>query len=339
MSDAGADESLPRVVVVTGPTAAGKSALAIELALALGGEIVNADSMQVYRGMDVGTAKPSPEDRARVAHHLLDVVTPDVQYSAGRYARDAAPVVADIHARGRRVFLCGGTGLYIRALLHGLAAGLGADRAVRETLESEHERAVAEGDPERLHRRLAKVDVESARRLHPHDLRRIVRALEIHAVTRRPATELLRETAPRGPRYRVLHLAIDPGQTALAHRIDRRCERMMEGGLLQEVRRLRQEGYGPELPSMQAIGYRHMQPVIEGVETLANVLVAMKADTRRFARRQRTWLRQVREAVWMHPDDAGAIRAVVERFLETGQTPGTRPATAGGEGACARGGG
>jgi len=264
----------PPVVVITGPTAAGKSALALELAERFGGEIVNADSMQVYRYMDIGTAKPGPAERARVPHHLLDAVTPDVPYDAGRYLRDARAAAAQVHGRGAPVLLVGGTGLYIRAFLHGLVSeGGAADPALRARLEAEHARAVAGGDPGRLHRRLGELDPDSAARIHPHDLRRVVRALEILERT---------------------------------------------GRLLQEVRDLYDRGYGPELRPLQSIGYRHMAPVAAGSDTLANALRAMQRDTRRFARRQRTWFRGVPEAQWHHPGDLPGVAKAVEEFLRRG---------------------
>ena len=302
------------VIVVGGPTASGKTALAIELALRFDGEIVNADSMQIYRGMDIGTAKPSLAERARVPHHLLDIAAPDEAYHASRFADDAAQAIAAIRGRGRVPFLVGGTGLYIRAALYGLTSGVGRNLAFREALEAEHQRAASAGDPARLHRRLAEVDRESAARLHPNDRVRIIRALEIHAATGRSATEVLRGSTPSA-RYESLYLAVDPGREELSARIDSRCEAMIAGGLLQEVRALRERGYGAELSSMRAIGYRHMQPVIDGQETLANVLEAMKRDTRQFARRQRTWLRGEPTAILVKPEDARAIASRVAEFL------------------------
>jgi tRNA dimethylallyltransferase len=304
------------IVVVTGPTAAGKSALALALAERFGGEIVNADSMQVYRGLDVGTAKPSLAERGRLPHHAFDLVDPDAQYDAGRYAQDAARAVEAIHARGRTPFLVGGSGLYIRALLEGLSVGVGRDPALRRALEEEDEKARAAGDASLLHRRLAEVDPTLAAALHPNDRVRLVRALEVYARTGRAPSVVHREACRAARAWRVLQLALDPGREALAERIDRRCEAMIAGGLLQEVRALRDRGYGPELPSMRAIGYRHMQPVIDGLDTLASVLEAMRRDTRQFARRQRTWLRRVEGVEWMHPDAGEAITRRVARFLE-----------------------
>jgi tRNA dimethylallyltransferase len=305
----------PPVVVVTGPTSAGKTTLAIELALRFDGEIVNADSMQVYRYMDIGTAKPTLEQRARAPHHLLDVATPDENYSAGRYAREARAAAAAIHARGRLVLLVGGTGLYIRAFLEGLLDGAEADPELRADLEAEHARALAAGDEDRLHRRLRTLDPETAEEIHPRDVRRCVRALELCLTTGEPASERRRAHGFADRPYRSLHLALDPGRARLDARIDAHCVQMIERGLLREVRSLRARGYGPELRPMQAIGYRHMQPVVEGSATLADALVEMQRDTRRFARRQRTWLRKVPGAVWTDPADAAGVMKNVEAFL------------------------
>ena len=310
----------PPVVVVTGPTSAGKTTLAIDLALRFDGEIVNADSMQVYRFMDLGTAKPTLEQRTRAPHHLLDMVAPDAPYSAGRYAHAARAAAAQIHARGKLVLLVGGTGLYIRAFLEGLLDGGEADPELRAELEDEQARAAGEGDPLRLYRRLEDLDPEAARGIHPHDVRRTLRALEIGLVSGAPASEQRREHGFSDRPYRVLHLAIDPGRAVLDARIDAYCREMVERGLLQEVRRLRERGYGPQLRPMGALGYRHMQPVLEGRATLADALREMQRDTRRFARRQRTWLRKVPQAIWLDPGDAPQIHKTVEAFLREGQS-------------------
>lgn len=302
------------VVVVTGPTASGKTDLAIQIAERFDGEIVNADSMQVYRYMDIGTAKPSLAERARVPHHVFDVVKPDDDYSAGRYTADARAAAAAIHARGKLVVLTGGTGLYIRAFLEGLLGTAAADPEIRQRVEAEHAKAVEEGDPERLHRRLADRDPDAASRIHPHDLRRVTRALEILEQAGSPASVLRGDHGFLDRPYRTLHLAIDPGRDALNERIDQRCEWMIEQGLLREVRDLREQGYGADLRPMQAIGYRHIGLVADGSDTLASALPAMQRDTRRFAKRQRTWIRGVADVEWMEPHETDAVLHRVERF-------------------------
>jgi tRNA dimethylallyltransferase len=304
----------PPIIVVTGPTATGKTPLAIAIAQRFGGEIVNADSMQVYRFMDIGTAKPTSEQRAQVAHHLLDVVTPDVNYSAGRYAEAVHQVAAAIHLRSRVTILAGGTGLYIRAVTEGLIPTGPPDESLRAELEAEQAEAAATGDPHRLYRRLEETDPEAARRIHPNDARRITRALEI-ARAGAAASQVRAEHAFGDRRYRVLHLALDLDRAALDARIDARCKAMIDAGLLQEMRDLAARGYGPELRSMQSIGYRHMVPVLQGSDILTNALAAMQRDTRHFARRQRTWLRGVPEKVAVDPREPDLIFEKIERFL------------------------
>jgi tRNA dimethylallyltransferase len=300
---------------VTGPTASGKPELAIALAERFDGEIVNADSMQVYRFMDIGTAKPTLEQRARVPHHLLDVVTPDQPYNAGLYQQGARKAIADVRSRNRLPLLVGGSGLYIRAVLEGLLETGASDPERRDELEAEHASAVAAGEPERLYRRLQRIDPDAAAKIHANDARRTVRALEIceagvSASTRRAGHGF------RDRPYRTLHLAIDPGREVLNKRIDVRCAQMIEAGLLREARALREMGYGAELRPLQSIGYRHMAPVVDGADTLANALKEMQRDTRRFARRQRTWLRRVESVVWLNADERPAVEARVEAYLE-----------------------
>jgi tRNA dimethylallyltransferase len=310
----------PPVVVVTGPTGSGKSDLAIGLAQRFDGEIVNADSMQVFRWMDVGTAKPSPEERLTVPHHLFDVANPDEVYSAGRYAKEARAVAAAVHARNRVVFLTGGTGLYIRAFLDGLIETGGADRALRERLENEQKRAAEAGDPARLHRRLVEFDALAAERIHPNDVRRTVRALEILEQSGQRASEVRQAHGFQDRPFRVLHLCIDPGREVLTERIDRRAEQMVDAGLLREVRGLRDRGYAADLRPMQAIGYRHIQPVADGADTLANALEGMKSDTRKFAKRQRTWVRGLSDVHWHDPAESEAIFDRVGQFLAGAST-------------------
>ena len=312
----GVAQNLPPVVVVTGPTASGKTPVAIELCAAFGGEVVNADSMQVYRFMDIGTAKPNVEDRAKVPHHLIDIVNPDADYSAGRYAVDARRAAADIHGRDRIVFLVGGTGLYIRAFLDGLIDAGGADPVLRESLELEQAEATDAGNPGLLHERLAQIDPEAAQKIHPNDQRRLVRALEIRSMAGTSASALRDRHSFSDRPYRVLHLALDPDREELDRRIDRRCADMVEAGLIREVRALRRRGYTSELRPMRAIGYRHINPVVDGSDTLTNATLAMQRDTRRFAKRQRTWLRAVPEVVYVDPSRVGRLHEAVGEFLD-----------------------
>ncbi len=316
MSPPAAPDPRPKVVIVTGPTATGKTAIAIEIAQRFGGEIVNADSMQVYRYMDIGTAKPTPEQQAQAPHHLLDVVTPDVPYSAGRYAQEARAAANTILERARVPLITGGTGLYIRAFLEGLIEAGDVDRELRERIEREQREAVEAGEPHRLHLRLAIIYPDAAKTIHPNDARRVTRALEIAETFHAPSSQVRRDHGFEDRPYQALHLALDLDRDTLHAHIDARCRGTIEQGLLQEVRDLLERGYGPELRPMKSIGYRHMLPVAMGSDTLANALPSMQTDTRRFARRQRTWLRPLADVEWFDPRSPDPILRRVEAFLK-----------------------
>jgi tRNA dimethylallyltransferase len=284
-----------RIVVVAGPTASGKTALAVSLASRLGGEVVSADSQQVYRGLDVGTAKPSPEERAAVPHHLLDVAEPGEGWDAARFVRLADEAIAGIVARGRLPLVVGGTGLYIRALLHGVVEAPGRDEALRQRLEAE---AQALGRPA-LHARLAAVDPEAAARIRPNDLVRVVRALEI-AAAGRTQSELFREHAFAPDRYRAVILALDPPREELHRRIDARVEAMFAGGLLDEARSLVAR-FGDRLPPKLPIGYAAAVAVVRGECASGDAVRRVQQETRSYARRQVIWLRRERGVEWVTP--------------------------------------
>ena len=286
------------ILLVTGPTASGKTRLAIDLARAVGGEVVNADSQQVYRGLDVGTAKPTPEEQAEVPHHLYDVAEPGAGFDAARYVALADRAIAEIASRGRLPVVCGGTGLYVRALLHGVAEAPGRDPELRARLEAE---AVREGRPA-LHARLAAVDPEAAARIGPNDLVRITRALEI-AASGRTQSEVFGAHAFREDRYRFRLLALDPPREELHRRIEARAPRMLEG-LLSETRALLSATGGrpgeplpPKLPIGYADALLHLAGEIPREEALRRLVVAH----RRYARRQVVWLRRESGVEWLSP--------------------------------------
>jgi tRNA dimethylallyltransferase len=277
---------------LAGPTCAGKSDLALELARRGPAELVSVDSAQVYRGMDIGTAKPTAALRAEVPHHLLDVCDPAEPYSAGRFRRDALRLVGEIRRRGRLPILVGGTMLYFRALMRGIAPLPEADPALRATLGS---RAAAAGWPA-LHAELAARDPESAARIRPADGQRIQRALEVLELTGEPLSRLQGRAEPAPFRYAAFAVVPDD-RAALYERIDRRFEAMMEAGLLDEVRRLRARAdLHPGLPSLRAVGYRQLWAHLAGETDLAAAVAAGQRATRNLAKRQLTWLRS--EADW-----------------------------------------
>jgi tRNA dimethylallyltransferase len=284
-----------RLAVVAGPTASGKTALAVALARRLGGEIVNADSQQVYRGLDVGTAKPTAEERAAAPHHLLDLVDPGEGMDAARFAALADAAIADVVARGRVPIVAGGTGLYVRTLLHGVVEAPGRDPALRARLEEDAARL---GRPA-LHARLVAVDAEAAARIRPNDLVRVVRALEIAAGGRRPS-ELYAAHAFRPDRYDALLVALDPPRAELHARIDVRVEAMFAGGLLDEARALLARFPGA-LPGRLPIGYVEAVACVRGELDEAEAIRRVQVAHRRYARRQVIWLRRERGVEWLAP--------------------------------------
>ncbi len=299
------------LVAVVGPTASGKSALALRLARARSGEIVSCDSLQVYRGLDIGSAKPTPEERAEVRHHLVDVADPDEPFSAARYARLARAAVADIAARGRLPVVAGGTGLYLRALLDGLFAGPSRDEALRGRLE----RLAGRFGDARLHRLLARVDPEAARRIQPRDRVRVVRALEVYHATGRPISEGQRGGAEPLRGFRALVLGLDPDRAALRDAVETRTRDMLARGLIEEARAL-VERYGPDLRPLRSIGYRQAVAVVRGEMSRDEAERSIVTETLRFAKRQRTWFRHQPPAVaWFARADealAAATRWVEE---------------------------
>jgi tRNA dimethylallyltransferase len=297
-----------RIAVIAGPTASGKTALAVALARRLDGEIVNADSQQVYRGLDVGTAKPTAEERAAAPHHLVDVVEPGEGMDAARFAALADRAIADVASRGKVPVVAGGTGLYLRALLHGVVAAPGRDPALRAGLEEEAARLGRAA----LHARLAKVDPEAARRIRPNDLVRIVRALEIAAAGRRPS-ELHATHAFRPDRYDAVLLALDPPRAELHARIDARVAEMFAGGLLDEARALAAR-FGEAVPPKLPIGYAEALACVRGALPLEEAIRRVQAAHRRYARRQIVWLRKERGVEWIRPPyDVDALARRVAR--------------------------
>lgn len=289
-------QSRPSIVLLMGPTGAGKSDLALELARQLPAEIVSVDSAMVYRGLDIGTAKPPPEVRERIPHHLVDLLDPAESYSAGRFVQDALEAIRAIHARGRTPLLAGGTMLYFHALLNGLARLPAANAAIRSELES---RLAAEGSAA-LHAELRRVDPEAAARIHPNDPQRIQRALEVHRLTGRPISVLQRERPTHLTGIRAGRFVVSPPREELHARIARRFEQMMAAGFVEEVRSLRARAdLTADMPAMRAVGYRQLWQHLEGITSLEEAVRRGIVATRRLAKRQLTWLRALPQAEWL----------------------------------------
>jgi tRNA dimethylallyltransferase len=302
--------SRPKVAVMVGPTAAGKTAVAIGLALHLGAEIVNVDSLQVYRELDIGTAKPTPEERALVRHHLVDIVDPDEPYDAARYSRDARLVVAGLVEQGVPPLVAGGTGLYVKALLHGLFIEGDVSPAMRERLREElRTKGLAS-----LYERLGRVDPETARRLPPGDTYRILRALEVAEAAGRPLSALFNGHRFQDSPYLALKIGLDLPRQELYGRIDRRVEEMLAAGWLNEVEQLLRR-YGPDIKPLNSLGYRHLVAFLKGDLGWDEALQQIKQDTRRYAKRQLTWFRGDPEVRWFHPEQTQEMLALWQDFF------------------------
>ena len=304
---------MKEVLAIVGPTAVGKSALAMELARSLNGEIVGADSRQVYRHMDIGTAKPSLKDRAAVPHHVIDVVDPDEEFNLALYLDMARDALEAIHRKGKLPIVVGGTGLYIWGLLEGLRPPqVPPNKELREHLEAR----ASKGGGDALYKELKKVDPKAAKKIDPHNIRRMIRALEVYMTTGIPFSRLYRKG---GSPYRYTMVGLTARREELYSRIDRRVDKMIRRGLVKEVQRLTNRGYGLELPSMSTIGYKEIGLYIKGEVELDSAVQRIKQETHRFARHQYGWFRLKDERVhWfdIEEDCLEAIFDLVQRSLK-----------------------
>ena len=300
------------MICVAGPTASGKTALAVELALRLGGEVISCDSMQIYRGMDIGTAKPTVEEMRGVPHHLLDVADPDEAFSVSRYVALADAAVQDIRSRGRLPIVAGGTGLYMDSLVLGRAFAPFPETGKRQALEREAE----EGGIEPLLARLRAVDPAAAERLHPSDRKRIIRALEVYEETGRTITQHNEESKRLPPKYKALWLGLRFEPRALLYeRIDRRVLQMMDQGLVREVEGLLRRGISPKATAMQAIGYKEIAAALHGACTMDEAVAAIQQGSRRYAKRQLTWFRRNPELHWLlQPAERTALEQALDQL-------------------------
>ncbi|MDR1298025.1 MAG: tRNA (adenosine(37)-N6)-dimethylallyltransferase MiaA [Deltaproteobacteria bacterium] len=312
MTGGGTGPARPRLVVVTGPTGTGKSELAVLAAEELGAEIVNCDSLAFYRHLDIGTAKPGPSDRARVPHHLLDILDPDEDFSAADFLRLARPLIAEIISRGKIPLVAGGTGLYLRSLTGGLFEGPGRDQRYRDELMESFARGT---DPHAL---LTGLDPLAAARIKPSDTVRIVRALEVLKLTGRSIVALQQAHALADRPYETLVLVMDRPPEETEARLRLRTGAMLANGLVEETKSLLARGYGPRLKPLRSVGYRECLEYLDGRLTLAEARERIFIRTRQLAKRQRTWFRgQAPEARWTPPDPA-VVMPLIREFLGAG---------------------
>jgi tRNA dimethylallyltransferase len=281
------------LVAVAGPTGAGKSSLALEIAIAFGGEIVNCDSLQVYRHFDIGTAKLPPGERRGVPHHLLDIVNPDEVFTAGEYARLARRAIAEISGRGRLPVVAGGTGFYLRALLDGLFQGPSRDQPLRDRLAAREARRAGS-----LHRLLRRFDREAAAKIHPNDIPKVTRALEVCLLTRRPVSNLFREGRDALQGYRILKIGLMPDRDSLYQSLDARCAAMFEGGLIEEVKSILAMGFPAACKPFESHGYKQALQLLNAELTPKEALFYAQRNTRNYAKRQMTWFRKESGMIW-----------------------------------------
>jgi tRNA dimethylallyltransferase len=302
----------PKVVIITGPTAVGKSGLAHRLAQALGGEIINADSMQVYRLMDIGTAKPSLRERQEVPYHLIDIIDPDQPFDASMFRSRASAVVRDLQERKKPTLVVGGTGLYLRVLQRGIFSCPTSNPEIRKRLK---QKASEEG-PESLWTRLKEEDPIAAERIHPRDTFRVIRALEVWEMTGQPISQWQLWDREGDSEFNLLWIGLTLDRKVLYQRINERVEAMLAQGFLEEVRTLLNSGYSSDLNSMKSLGYRHLAGVLQGLGTLEEAKEKIKRDTRHYAKRQLTWLSKESNLKWYSPEEFDKIHSTLLDFLK-----------------------
>ena len=305
----------PKIVIICGPTGIGKTAVAIDLAQRFKGQIIGADSMQIYKYMDIGTAKPTAEEQARVVHHMVGIVAPDEPFDAARYAEHARRIIAELCQHHILPFVVGGTGLYIKALLYGLFNDDVSDPQIRARLKAEAETHGVEY----LHQRLSRLDPETAQRLHPHDTYRILRALEVVEASGKCISHHHREHGFDEQPFDALKIGLKMEREFLYERINQRVDAMLAAGFLGEVKDLLKKGYTADIKAMQSLGYRHMVDAIQGRLTLAECVRRLKRDHRRYAKRQLTWFNADPEIVWKTPGQLEEMVRLVHRFIGTAQ--------------------
>jgi tRNA dimethylallyltransferase len=301
----------PKIIIICGPTAVGKTTVAVDLAQYLEGQIIGADSMQIYKFMDIGTAKPTTEERARVVHHMVDFVRPDKPYDAAQYAATARTKIIELDQQGIAPIVVGGTGLYIKALLHGLFDDRVSDPQIRDRLKSE----IDDRGIRILYQRLSRLDPETAKRLHPNDSYRILRALEVIEATGQAISKHHQKHGFFDRPFESLKIGLNLDRALLYERINRRVDAMISAGFLAEVKGLLARGYAANQKPMQSIGYRHMVDYIEDRLSWEECIRTLKRDHRRYAKRQLTWFRADPEIIWKEPRQVEELKLRVENFM------------------------
>lgn len=308
----GIEERMKSVIVIAGPTASGKTRLSIELAKKLDGEIISADSMQVYRHMDIGTAKPDREEMSGIRHYLIDEVPPDKEFSVAKFQELALKYVSEVLDMGKVPIIAGGTGLYINSLVYNINfSETISDWELRERLQKEAE----EKGNRALYEQLKEIDPEAAARIHENDTKRIIRAIEVYTHTKQPISEHLKQSRLVPPPYRYLVFGLRMDREKLYERINRRVDRMLEKGLVDEVRKLMEMGYEKSTIAMQGLGYKEIVSYLKGEISLDEAVYIIKRDTRHYAKRQMTWFKRIEGIEWLDVDENKELQDITARII------------------------
>jgi tRNA dimethylallyltransferase len=300
-----------KVLAIVGPTASGKTKLSIIVAEKIGGEIISADSRQVYRYMDIGTAKPSKEERERVKHYFIDELNPDEEFNAGVFGERGREIIEDIFSRGKVPIVVGGSGLYVKSLIDGFFEGPAGDWELREILYRKAER-FGKGA---LYEELKKVDPASAEKIQPNNLKRVIRALEIYYLTGKPISQLQSEMKPE-INFETVQIGLNWDRKKLYKRIEERVDMMIEQGLIEEVKRLRELGYDKNLNALQTVGYKEVFDYLDGIISYDRMIYLIKRNSRRYAKRQLTWFRQDKRIIWIDVDERTDFNEIADKVID-----------------------
>ncbi len=300
-----------KVLAIVGPTASGKTKLSIIVAEKIGGEIISADSRQVYRYMDIGTAKPSKEEREKVKHYFVDEINPDEEFNAGVFGEKGREIIEDIFSRGKIPIIVGGSGLYVKSLIDGFFEGPAGDWELREILYRKAEQL----GKEVIYEELKKVDPVSAEKIHPNNLKRVIRALEVYYLTGKPMSKLQAELKPE-INFETVQIGLNWDRKKLYKRIEERVDKMIEQGLIDEVKRLRELGYDKNLNALQTVGYKEVFDYLDGVISYEQMIYLIKRNSRRYARRQLIWFRQDKRIIWIDVDETTDFNELADKVVE-----------------------
>jgi len=307
----------PKIIIIAGPTGVGKTRIAIEMAQKWCGEIIGADAIQVYRYLDIGSAKPDAQEQAMIKHHMIDVVDPDIRFDAARYVEMVRPIINQLHEAAIPIFLVGGTGLYIKALTGGLFSQGPGNPSIRQ----KYKQMAAEQGNTFLYEKLQKQDPQAAESIHPNDMVRIIRALEVLETTGRSIKKHHQDHQFKDQPYQLFKIMLSEDRKCLYQRIDQRVEQMIQKGLLKEVESLNQRGYHCQLNAMQSIGYKHMCAFLSGLFDWDETIRLLKRDTRRYAKRQFTWFRADRSFIWTSSSDVASLYPQIHQFIYSSRNP------------------